>query len=195
MMTIALDDSALYRSAATSAVVGVIALVAAAITITMFFAGAGEAWGPVNDVFDALLLAAIVLPVLAIDRLAGPDAQPWLRVVTVAAIAGLVLGAVGQLLLVARVIDLQTSYVTGGVGIIPFFAWLVALAVLAFGPGVLPQSVGWLVVSIIVLSVGSGVISAVTFGPALWVASAALVVAIGVWLANLSSILSARAGG
>jgi len=195
MMTIALDDSALYRSAATSAVVGVIALVAAAITITMFFAGAGEAWGPVNDVFDALLLAAIVLPVLAIDRLAGPDAQPWLRVVTVAAIAGLVLGAVGQLLLVARVIDLQTSYITGGVGIIPFFAWLVALAVLAFGPGVLPQSVGWLVVSIIVLSVGSGVISAVTFGPALWVASAALVVAIGVWLANLSSILSARAGG
>jgi len=195
MMTIALDDSALYRSAATSAVVGVIALVAAAITITMFFAGAGEAWGPVNDVFDALLLAAIVLPVLAIDRLAGPDAQPWLRVVTVAAIAGLVLGAVGQLLLVARVIDLQTSYITGGVGIIPFFAWLVALAVLAFGPGVLPQSVGWLVVSIIVLSVGSGVISAVTFGPALWIASAALVVAIGVWLANLSSILSARAGG
>jgi len=194
-MTIALDDSALYRSAATSAVVGVIALVAAAITITMFFAGAGEAWGPVNDVFDALLLAAIVLPVLAIDRLAGPDAQPWLRVVTVAAIAGLVLGAVGQLLLVAGVIDLQTSYVTGGLGIIPFFAWLVALAVLAFGPGVLPQSVGWLVVSIIVLGVGSGVISAVTFGPALWVVSAALVVAIGVWLANLSSILSARAGG
>src|SRR5438445_8590091 len=107
-MTIALEDAALYRSAATSAVVGVIAVVAAAITITLFVAGAGEAWGPVNDVFDALLLAAIVLPVLAIDRLAGPDAQPWLRVVTVAAIAGLVLGAVGQLLLVAGVIDLQT---------------------------------------------------------------------------------------
>jgi len=58
-----------------------------------------------------------------------------------------------------------------------------------------PQSVGWLVVSITVLSVGSGVISAVTFGPALWVASAALVVLIGVWLASLGSVLSGRAGG
>jgi hypothetical protein len=191
---LALDDSGLFRSAGFSAQIAVVFLAAAAITIALFFGGAGQFWGPVNDVFDALLLLAIILPVLAVDRLAGPAAQPWIRIVTVAALAGLTLGAVGQILLVVGVIDLQTSFITGGLGIIPFYAWLVALAVLAFGPGVLSPAVGWLVLAIIALTVGMAVISTVTMGPALWIACVALAVVLGVWLLTLGGELSRRAG-
>lgn len=191
---LALDDSGLFRSAGSSAQIAVVFLAAAAITIALFFGGAGQFWGPVNDVFDALLLLAIILPVLAVDRLAGPAAEPWIRIVTVAALAGLTLGAVGQILLVVGVIDLQTSFITGGLGIIPFYAWLVALAVLAFGQGVLPPSIGWLVVAIIALTVGMAVISTITMGPALWIACVALVVVLGVWLLTLGGELSRRAG-
>jgi hypothetical protein len=191
---LALDDSGLFRSAGVSAQIAVVFLAAAAITIALFFGGAGQFWGPVNDVFDALLLLAIILPVLAVDRLAGPAAQPWIRIVTVAALAGLTLGAVGQILLVVGVIDLQTSFITGGLGIIPFYAWLVALAVLAFGPGVLSPAVGWLVLAIIALTVGMAVISTVTMGPALWIACVALAVVLGVWLLTLGGELSRRAG-
>jgi hypothetical protein len=191
---LALDDSGLFRSAGFSAQIAVVLLAAAAITIALFFGGAGQFWGPVNDVFDALLLLAIIQPVLAVDRLAGPAAQPWIRIVTVAALTGLTLGAVGQILLVVGVIDLQTSFITGGLGIIPFYAWLVALAVLAFGPGVLPPSVGWLVVAIIALTVGMAVISTITMGPALWIACVAMVVVLGVWLLTLGGELSRRAG-
>jgi hypothetical protein len=189
---LALDDSGLFRSAGFSAQIAVVFLAAAAITIALFFGGAGQFWGPVNDAFDALLLLAIILPVLAVDRLAGPAAQPWIRIVTVAALAGLTLGAVGQILLVAGVIDLQTSFITGGLGIIPFYAWLVALAVLAFGPGVLPTSVGWLVLAIIALTVGLAVISTITMGPALWIACVALAVVLGVWLLTLGGELYRR---
>jgi hypothetical protein len=193
MQMLALDNSGLFRSAGYSAVVGVVFLAAAAITIALFFGGAGEFWGPVNDVFDALMLLAIILPVLAVDRVAGPVAQPWLKIVTVAAVAGLTLGAVGQLLLVVGVIDLETSYITGGLGIIPFYAWLVALAILAFGPGVLPPSVGWLAIAVIVLTVVMGSIATVTVGPPLWVACVALLVALGAWLLTLGGALSGRA--
>jgi hypothetical protein len=192
---LALDDSGLFRSAGSSALIGVLFLAAAAITIALFFGGAGQFWGPVNDVFVALLLLAIILPVLAVDRLAGPGAQPWIRIVTVAALAGLTLGAIGQILLVAGVIDLQTSFITGGLGIIPFYAWLVALAVLAFGPGVLPPTVGWLVIAIIALTVGIAVISSITMGPALWIACVALAGVLAVWLLTLGGELSRRAAG
>jgi len=90
---LALDDTGLFRSAGYSAVLGAVSLVAAGITLALFFGGAGHVWGPVNDIFDAVMLLAIILPVLAVDRLAGPAAQSWVRIVTVAALAGLMAGA------------------------------------------------------------------------------------------------------
>src|SRR5438093_617756 len=89
-------DQDLYRISSWASWVALVALVIAAVTITLFFAGAGAFWGPLNDVFDVVVLVALVFPVLAIDRLAGPAAQPWLKIVTVAAIAGLILAAAGE---------------------------------------------------------------------------------------------------
>jgi hypothetical protein len=187
-----MDSPLLFRAAGYSAVLALVALLGAGVTIALFFGGAGDVWGPINDVIDAIALAALILPVLAVDRLAGESAQPWIRIVTVAAIAGLTLAAAGQILLVAGVIDLQTSFITGGLGILPFFAWLIALAVLAFGPAVLPVSVGWLVVGVIALTIGTSVAATITSGPLLWIVSLALLVALTGWLGSLAADLLAR---
>jgi hypothetical protein len=188
-----MDGPLLFRAAGYSAVLALVALLGAGVTIGLFFGGAGAFWGPINDVLWAISLAALILPVLAVDRLAGESAQPWIRIVTVAAIAGLTLAAVGQLLLVVGVIDLQTSFIAGGLGILPFFAWLIALAVLAFGPGLLPSSIGWLVVGVIALTIGTSVVGMITSGPLLWIVCVALLVALAGWLGSLASDLLARA--
>jgi len=186
-------DQDLYRMSSWASWVALVALVVAAVTIALFFAGAGAFWGPVNDVFDVVVLVALVFPVLAVDRLAGPAAEPWLKIVTVAAIAGLTLAAAGEALLVIGVIDLETSYVTGGVGILPFMAWLIALAVLALGRGTLPPSIGWLALGFFGLSIAVLAVSAVTYGPPLWVATVALVLVIGALFAALAATLASTA--
>jgi len=99
------------------------------------------------------------------------------------------------ILLVVGVIDLQTSYITGGIGILPFYAWLVALIVLAFGPGVLPATVGWLAGAVIVMTVVVGAVAVVTMGPPLWIASLALAVVICAWLLALGANLSGHVIG
>jgi hypothetical protein len=188
-----MDSPFLFRAAGYSAVLALVALIGAGVTIALFFGGAGAFWGPINDVLTAIALAALILPVLAVDRLAGSTALPWIRIVTVAAVAGLTLAAVGQMLLVVGVIDLETSFITGGLGILPFFAWLIALAVLAFGPALLPASVGWLVVGVIALTIGVSVVAMITIGPLLWIVSVALLVALAGWLGSLAADLLARA--
>jgi len=183
-------DQDLYRISSWASWVALVALVIAAVTITLFFAGAGAFWGPLNDVFDVVVLVALVFPVLAIDRLAGPAAQPWLKIVTVAAIAGLILAAAGEALLVIGVIDL---YVTGGVGIIPFLAWLIALAIITLGRGILPPSIGWLAVGFFVLSVAVVFVSALTLGPPLWIAAVALLLVMGGLFAALATTMASTA--
>ena len=95
--------------------------------------------------------------------------------------------ATGQTLLIAGRLSLDGSYVTGGIGVIPFIAWIVLVAVLALVSGVLPRPVGWLAVATVVAIVAEGVIAALTQGPALWVASIVLVVVLVAWLASLAS--------
>lgn len=181
-----IEGDVLYRAAAVSGVVAVVALIVAAVTIALFFGGAGEIYGPINDVFVAITAVALLLPIVAVDRLAGPDVGPWLRIVTVAALVGAIVVAVGQLSLVVGVIDLRTSFVTGGLGVIPILIWVVSVIVLAIPLGVLPESVGWLAVAAIALVVGGSIIVALTTGMIAWATWTAVVVALVLWLANLS---------
>ena len=187
-----IESSVLYRAAGLSAVVALIALIVSAIAIALFFGGAGQVYGPINDVFVAVTLIALVLPILAVDRVAGAQAGLWLRIVTVAAITGAVLAAVGQLMLVAGVIDLQTSFVTGGLGIVPVLIWIVALVVLAVPVGVLPVWIGWLAAAAIALIVVGSVIAMATTGPVAWVTWAAVVVVLVAWLGSLAATFMSR---
>jgi hypothetical protein len=187
-----LADTDLYRAAGASGVVALIALVIAGITIALFFGGAGAFWGPVNDMFIVVTVLALILPMLAVDRLAAESGVGWLRPVTIAGIAGAVLIAVGQTLLVIGVIDLRSSFVTGGVGFIPIVVWLVALVVLAFGSHAIPQPIGSAALAVLALIVVEAVVGTATTGPVLWVVSVALLAAFVAWLWILSMALLER---
>ena len=55
----------------------------------------------------------------------------WFDAVTWVAVVGMVVAGVGQLLLVAGAISLQTSFKSGSIGIAPLLAWMVSLAVIS----------------------------------------------------------------
>jgi hypothetical protein len=188
-----LADTDLYRAAAASTVVAIVALIAAGVTIALFFAGAGSFWGPVNDLFVVVTVLALILPILAVDRLAAANGVGWIRIVTVTAVCGSLLIAIGQILLVLSVISLGTSFVTGGVGFIPIAIWLLAMVVLSFASGALPASVGWAAAGALAFIVVDAVVGIAGSGPILWVAGLALLTALVVWLCVLSSTLLSRA--
>jgi len=187
-----IESGALYRAAGLSAVVALVALVVSAVALALFFAGAGQVFGPINDILITVTLVALVLPILAVDRAAGAQTGFWLRIVTVGAIAGALLAAVGQLMLVVGAIDLQTSFVTGGLGIIPVLIWIAALVILSVPLGVLPGSIGWLASAAIALIAVGAVVGSVTTGPPAWVAWAAVVIVLAAWLGNLAAIFMSR---
>jgi len=188
-----LADSDLYPAAGASAVVALIALVISGITLALFFGGAGAFWGPVNDMFIVVTVLALILPMLAVDRLAADAGIGWMRLVTIVAVLGAILIAVGQTALVLGFLSLQGSFVTGGLGFIPIVVWLVALVVLTFASGVLPSPVGGAAVVVLVLIGVEALVGSATYGPLLWIASIALLAAMVAWLWILSSTLLARA--
>jgi hypothetical protein len=187
-----IEDGDFFRAAGLSAVVALIALVIAAITLGLFFGGAGQWWGPVNDVFTAILMFALIVPILATDRMVVPEAGLWFRVVTVAAVAGAVLAGVGQLLLVLGVIDLQTSFITGGLGFLPVLVWIGALVVVAGPMGLLPTSIAWFAAATIALIVVAAVITSISTGPLAWIAWIGVVIALALWMASLATTFLTR---
>lgn len=187
-----MDDQTLFRAAGVSAAIAIPLLIISGIALALFFGGQGAFWGPVNDVFIALTMVALLLPIIAVDRLAA-DAAPWLRVVSIVAFLSCILIAVGQLALVAGIIDLNASFVTGGIGFLGIIAWLIALVVLAFGLGAIPVTIGWLSAAALAGIVLEAVVAMVTTGPALWVASLVLLTGLVGWLGALGAGLLARA--
>ncbi|HUQ78874.1 MAG TPA: hypothetical protein VM427_08420 [Patescibacteria group bacterium] len=183
----------LDRIAGLASWVALVALVLSGIALVLFFGGAGEFWGPVNDALIVVVVLALLPPVVAIARLAGERGGPWVTIVTVAAIAGLLLIAVGQSLLIIGRLSLEGSFVTGGIGVVPVIAWIVLVAALALGAGILPASTGWLAVATLVTIVLVSLAAAVTRGPLLWIGGVGLLVAISAWLASLATTFGSNA--
>lgn len=177
--------------AAYSALGAVAALVVAGITLALFFGGAGDYWGPVNDISSALALLLLLPVMLAVLRLSPDDIGPWFAIVTYAAIAGVLIGAAGQVILVLGGISLQTSFVTGGVGIMPVLAWAIGLAVLVFTRDTLSVTVGWLLVGVLV-SAGLLTLSwAFLAWPVTAAAGVVMIVLLASWLGAISAELRA----
>ncbi len=132
------------RTASRALYLSVVTMVASMVAISLFFGGAGAFWGPVND----LLVVATVLLLLparaARPGLAREHVGRWLLVLSVAAAIGVAVVAVGQLALVAGLITLETSFATGGLGVLPVIAWIGATAVPALRLPVLGRAIaGW----------------------------------------------------
>lgn len=184
-----LTDSQLYPAAGASAVVAAIALVISGIALALFFGGAGAFWGPVNDMFVVVTVIALILPILAVDRLAAQHGVGWMRFVSIITVIGVVVVAVGQTALVLGFLTLEGSYVTGGIGLIGIVAWLIALPILAFGSGVLPSTVGWTAIGVLLLIVVEALVAMVMMGPLVAIASVALVTVMSAWLWTVSTTL------
>jgi hypothetical protein len=165
-------------------------LLISGVALALFFS-IGEPWGSINDFFVVLTALLLILPMLAIDRIAVGQA-PWLRPVTIAAIAGAVLIAVGQGLLILRVIGLDDSYATGGIGLLPLLVWWIALVVLAFVTHAIAPEIGWSAAAMLVMIVLFSLIAVVTLGPVLWVATIVLLLAISAWMGLLAMDLLRR---
>ena len=180
----------MYLAAGISALLSIPALLLAGLFGALFFLGRGERYGPLNDVFFALMLLLLILPAIAVNDLAGGQTGGWLDIVTWLAVGGMVVGAGGQVLLVARVISLQTSFITGGVGIAPVLAWMASLAFISLRNGVPTPGVGWATVVSLAPMVSVGVISLLPVKMAIKLSSAAvLTLALVAWLSFLATDL------
>lgn len=163
-----------------------VTLAASAVAIGLFFGGAGEWWGPVNDVLIAATLVLLVPPIVAAWRLAPDDLGPWFGLLTAVTVLGVLEAAIGQLLLVVGVISLDASYLTGGVGIVPFGAWAVTVAILVLTREVMPVEVGWLLGASLVVALGLAGSAAVGPAPLTAVLAAGLTALLCAWLVTLA---------
>lgn len=185
----------LTRLASPSAYLAVPVFVLAFVTIALFFR-AGEPFGTINDFFDAIALLLLVPPVLALQGRAGEDAGGWLGPLTALTALGLVVAAVGQFLLIARIIDLNGSYITGGIGILPFLVWVMAIVWLSFGRQLLPAPLGWSAAALIGCIVLLSIFASLKLDIAVWAGAALLMAALLAWLIALAAAVSVqRAAG
>jgi hypothetical protein len=177
--------------AGVSAVAAIAAFILAAISIALFFGGAGSFWGPVNDVFAAVTVLLLIPVMVAVLRLAPDDIGPWFAIVSWAAVLGALVIAVVQVLLVVGVVSLATSFTVGGIGVVPILVWAVGLAYLVLARDMLPVEVGWLLAATLVIAGLLTVSSMVAPWPVTGVIGVLFVVAFVGWLAQLSSELRA----
>lgn len=173
--------------------------------MALFFGGRGDRFGALNDFFSAIALLLVIPLVIAVNERLHAEAGGWLLPLTVVTLAGLLIAAAGQLLLIVRVIDLSTSFVTGGLGILPVLGWVIALVWLSLGAHLLPDAVGWLGVALLGSAALTGTFSMVKLPLAMWACSVVLLASLLGWLVALgltlagpgsaSVALDARVGG
>jgi len=177
-----MPTAATPRSATLSAWLAIPSLLLSALFLVLFFGGKGAGYGSLNDFFVAVVAVLLVLPARALVAATGDAAGRWFDVLSWLAVAGLVLVAVGQLLLIARVISLGGSFVTGGAGIVPVLMWLMAQVVIGLRKGRPSRALGWSAVAVLACSVLASVAPALRSEPAVWVTTALLLASLVAWL-------------
>lgn len=188
-----MDQATLLRLAGIAALAAGPVLALSGVALALFFGGRGERWGPINDVLVAIALVLLAPALVAVSVLAADVTGPWVVAVSLLGLAGIALAAGGQLLLVAGRIDLQTSFVTGGLGMLALLPWALGVIVLAFWGDVVSDAVGALLALSLVLVVLTAAVALVTRGPALWAVASALGLTLTVWLMALGLDLLGQA--
>ena len=167
-------------SAGRLALAAAATLVLSGIALALFFSNVAYVFGPINDVLLGLTFVLVVPAILAVRRLAVGVTGSWITWLSYAAVAGIVLLVVGQVLLVTRLMSLGMSFITLSVGVLPFIAWTVAIGILALRGRILTRGVGvW----------GIGMAVALVLAAATWG-----VLPIGLWAAFGVALLVAFTG-
>ncbi len=182
-------DPRFVRRAGRSALLAVGTLSLSAVALALYFGGAGGIFGPINDALIAATFVLLLPAVEAVRQLARSVTGRWFDVASAAALAGLTIGALGQVLLIAGLLPLAGSFVTLGVGALLVVGWAAALAVVTLRDRVLARPVGWWAVALVAATVvtaigapvsGSGTAElSVVFGVPLLVATAGLLASLG----------------
>lgn len=138
------QKATLLRAAGYGALGAIATLVVAGVALGVYFSDTeGMAiFGPINDVTAAATLMLIMPAVAALHRLVRGSLPAWFRYLAALAIAGMAVAAAGLLLLVVGVIDLQGSFVVGGIGILPFLVWVVVTGYLSLRGRLLSRTLG-----------------------------------------------------
>jgi hypothetical protein len=199
---VTLDERSM-RLAGLSAIGAVAALMISGAAVLVFFNGGDVIYGTINDVFVAITLVCLVaitlvclvLPVLAIRSIIGDEVGRWFDVLTWAALAGFTVASIGQILLVVRAIDLQTAFVTGGVGILPSVVWAIAGSNLSARSSRLPHRIGWLLGSMLILALVETIVASLDSTAATLGVSVALLLSMVGWLLSVAAELQRRGGG
>lgn len=174
----------------------VVTLVLSGVALVLFFGGAGFIFGPINDIFVAITLFLLMPGVYIVRWLAKGRVGPWFDILSWLALAGMLLAAIGQLLLVVGVIDLQTSFVTGGVGILALLVWIGALSAVAIArrpASVVSLSTGWSGAALTGLAAFTAATGSILPQPVLYALGLPLAVAAGVWIFLLGRDLKRKA--
>ncbi len=180
-----MENALFFRLAGSSTLLAIPVLLLSGLFLALFFGGRGEIYGSLNDLFSALSLLLLILPAIAVYVNTQAAAGSWLVAITSLAVAGMVVGAAGQVLLVTGVINLQTSFVTGGVGIVPVLAWAISIAVLSLGLRQLSASLGWLTITVLLLALFLTLASSLHWKFATWLSAGGLITALVAWLGTL----------
>jgi hypothetical protein len=183
------NAATLFRVAGYGALGAIATLVVSGVALAIFFSDteALAVFGPINDITTAATILLLVPAVLAVRRLARGRVGSWFSVLSMVTLAGMALAAGGLVLLVVRVIDLEASFVTGGIGILPFVGWVVAVGYLALRGRLLKRSVGvWAAafIGVAVLAIAAApflsmAVLSFTLAPLLFIALAGWLVALG----------------
>ena len=188
----------LAHIAGYSAIAAVPVVILAGITVALFFRGAGDWLGPANDLLSVLALLLLLTPVLALNALHLSYAGGWLPILTLMALAGILVAALGQTLLVAGAISLGTSFITGGLGVVPLLIWAVAILVLGFQHQALPVYLSWLLLGVLALATALTIASMLGYPAAAWLLAVLLLIVLCAWLGCLGRELlqlPVQAGG
>lgn len=173
--------------AAISAFLAVPAVVAAMVLWALFLHTREERWGVANDIAVVIALLCLILPVFMVGREIG-DGSDWISIVTWTALAGLVIAAAGQVLLISGLISLGLSFLTGGVGITPVLLWMVSIGLVSFGQEPPPAALGWATVAFLLLVLP--VFAFANSRPVLAIGSqAVMTIGLIVWIIILGSYL------
>jgi hypothetical protein len=181
------------RLAGLSTLAGVAMLLAGTVAVSLFFANVAYVFGPISDVAFALAMFLLLPAVWAVHRITRGATGTLFAVVSALAAGGMVVSGVGSLALVVRLIDLQTSFVTFGLGMFLFVVWALAVGAVALRTSLLSASIGWWVAAFAAATV-IGTIGWLTLPPALAYAGAVvLLVTWAAWLVALGRDLLRRA--
>lgn len=190
-----MNDVASHRRAGIAALLAIPALVLSVVFIVLFFRGAGSAFGPLNDLSVAATAALLILPTRDLVRIVETETgvrRRWFTALSLASIAGLVLIVVGQVLISFALVSLETSFVTGSLGILPVIAWSIGLAAIALRRRVPSTAVGWSILSVLATAAVVTVASTALSDTAATIATLALLGSFCWFLAALASALLRR---